>query len=81
MNGKLLDYNNENSVEFDDLRNIQLSEKDYGLREFKILCEVHNASRNPEGRFIVELEDGRKGTVLVRPRVGNFHNLGTCILA
>ncbi len=66
MTARLLDYENEQRVVQDGLRVLNLQEKKTGFDEFKLVCSLPvNACEPVGGRFIVELDDGRKGTVIL----------------
>lgn len=65
MGAKLLEYENEDTVILEHLSIISLYEKKKGFAEFRLECSLPENASLPDGRFTVELEDGRRGTVIV----------------
>ena len=65
MKGKLLEYGNESNVQYEDIEILDVKEKNRGFKEFEIQCRIYDAYHTPNGRYTVELDDGRRGTVII----------------
>ena len=62
---RLLRYGDVDTVDHEGLVVLDVWEKGTGREEFRILCRMPAEQGSPEGRYTIELDNGRQGTVLV----------------